>query len=258
MAGEFPSGRPRVTGAPFIVAIGTLAEKALGSPLLRERLDTAGIRPTALQPAGDLTVLRSTVPFSLALVLSPFKREAPRFCDRLAPTAAATGVVDTALGTADGVIGLNTNAYAAAGALEQLLAGTTPGRVLIAGTGASARSVLVGLVRLFPVAVVGVIGRSADRAAALVHDLEAGTVVTEPTAFDADLVINATTVGETDDSATLGFDLDAAFGPGVRYFDLNNRVSALQQRALARGCVTASGVTMQVLTNALRVFLLAA
>ena len=49
-------------------------------------------------------------------------------------------VVDTVLKTADGTIGVNTNCYAAGAALERLLAPPRPCRVLIAGTGASARS----------------------------------------------------------------------------------------------------------------------
>ncbi len=43
----------------------------------------------------------------------------------------------------------------------------------------------------------------------------------------------------------------------MRYLDLNNRPGQLQMAAVAAGCVTCSGVFMQVLTNALRAALLA-
>jgi hypothetical protein len=72
----------------------------------------------------------------------------------------------------------------------------------------------------------------------------------------SDLVVNATTVGETDDNAIFEFDIDSVLAPGVRYFDLNNRASAVQLKALGAGCVVTSGVIMQIVTNALRVALL--
>src|SRR5581483_1600811 len=156
----------------------------------------------------------------------------------------------------DGVIGVNTNVYAAAAALRQLVGSTPPTRALVAGTGASARSVVVALARCFPEAEVGVVGRAAERAQAVVGALGLGRVVAEPRAFAPELVVNTTTVGETDDATPPAFDLAAAFAPGVRYFDLNHRTSALQTQALGAGCVATSGVLMQLVTNALRVALL--
>jgi len=256
-AEEFPAGVPRVAGNPVIIAIGTIAERALRSPLLHRRLEVAGVRPARLEPYLDPSVLDSPVSFSAALVLSPFKREVAPRCQRLTPSAAATGVVDTILATPEGRLGVNTNSHAASAALGRLVGDTPPARVLLAGTGASARSVAAGVLRSFPAAILGIVGRSPAGTAALVREIGKATMVTEPAALGADTVINTTTVGESDDTATFGFDLDSAFGPGVRYFDLNNRTSALQQRALAAGCVTMSGILMQILTNALRVSLLA-
>ncbi|MFO1533945.1 MAG: hypothetical protein ABR562_09760, partial [Thermoplasmatota archaeon] len=101
-------------------------------------------------------------------------------------------------------------------------------------------------------ALLGVLagrGRT-DRAAAVVATLPRGTVVTRPAAFLADLVINTTTVGETDDATPPAYDLAGAFAPGVRYFDLNHRTSALQTTALTAGCAVLSGALMQRVTNA--------
>jgi shikimate dehydrogenase len=256
LAAELPGGRPGRLAAPTLAAIGRLAPRALTSPLLRERLTAVGVTPADARPFADPAALLADQSWRLALVLSPYKRAVAVACQRLTPAATATDVVDTLLRVERAALGVNTNSYAAAGAVGHLLGGARPSRALIAGTGASARSVGFGLGRAYPDLEVGVVGRSAERAAEVLAQLGFGQVVSRPGAFGADLVINTTTVGETDDRASLAFDLAAAFGPGVRYFDLNNRPSALQQAALEAGCVTASGVIMQILTNALRTALL--
>jgi shikimate dehydrogenase len=257
LAAEFPGGRPGRAAAPTLAAIGTLAPRALASPLLRDRLMAAGVAAARSRPFADPPALLADQSWRLALVLSPYKRTVAASCQRLAPAAVATGVVDTLLRVERAALGVNTNAYAAAGAVGRLLGGAQPARALIAGSGASARSVGYGLRLAYPALEVGLVARSAERATEVVAQLGFGQVVARPAAFAADLVINTTTVGETDDRATLAFDLPATFGPGVRYFDLNNRPSALQLAALEAGCVTSSGVVMQILTNALRAALLA-
>ena len=255
-AEEFPAGKPRVAPDPLIIAVGTIADKAVRSPWLHQRLEAAGICPSGLETFLEASVLRSQVPFSLALVLSPFKREAAGACDDLAPAASAMTVVDTVVKTTRGTVGVNTNSYAAGAALEMLLASRHPGRVLIVGTGASARSVAVAVRRSFPGATIGIAGRTAAGAAALVTEIGIGTVAPDLREFAGDTVVNSTTIGEADDTAVPGVDIVSTFAPGVRYFDLNNRTSALQQTALARGCLAMSGVLMQTVTNALRVWLL--
>ncbi len=253
---EFLGGLPGLPAPPVLAAVGTLAARALASPLLRECLAAAGVEPSDYRPFADPAALLADPTWALALVLSPHKRALPARCAALAPAAAATGVTDTLVRAEDRVIGVNTNVYAAAAALRQLAGATPPARALVAGSGASARSVVVALARCFPDAEIGVVGRAAERVEALVGALGLGRVVVEPVAFAADLVVNTTTVGETDDATPLAFDLAAAFAPGVRYFDLNHRLSALQTQALAAGCVATSGALMQLVTNALRVALL--
>jgi shikimate 5-dehydrogenase len=77
-------------------------------------------------------------------------------------------------------------------------------------------------------------------------------------AAPVDVVVNTTTWGETEASEAepIGIDLAGAFGPGVRLFDLNNRIGALAIRALESGCIVASGAIMQRVTNAARAALL--
>jgi shikimate dehydrogenase len=68
------------------------------------------------------------------------------------------------------------------------------------------------------------------------------------------LLINTTTWGETDASeeAPLMFDFPRLLSPGNQFFDLNNRVSALQTSALHAGMNVMSGTFMQRATNACR------
>lgn len=252
---ELPDGLPLTPGAPTIAAIGTTADKALGGAFLRERLAAAGVSPAGYRAYPDPAALMGDRSWALALVLSPFKRAVPAACGALTPAARATGVVDTILQTANGTLGVNTNAYAADGAVRHLLGSAAPARVLIAGTGASARSVAVGVSRAFPDTRLLFVGRTPERTAALVEQLGLGEALAELAAAEADVVINATTVGETGDEP-MAYDLGVAFGPGVRYFDLNNRLSALQTSALTAGCVVSSGIVMQALTNGLRAALL--
>ncbi|MGI9147623.1 MAG: hypothetical protein ACR2IK_13885 [Chloroflexota bacterium] len=165
-------------------------------------------------------------------------------------------MADTLLRAESLVVGVNTNAYAAGMALCHLAGSTPPEQVLVIGTGAAARSVALGARKISPDVTVLFAGRSADRRRQLVADLGFGTCVSDLSSIRPDAVISATAVDETDDRAELAFDLQTLFRPGLRYLDLNNRPSALQSKALAAGCVTASGVLMQILTNALRACLL--
>lgn len=267
LASEFPGGRPlldqqgkqgvRGDSRPVIAGIGTVAPKAVMSPLLHGRLAAAGVTVAAAVPFETPAALTASEAWSLALVLSPYKREAGRLCDTLTLTAALTGAVDTMVRAGGLTLGVNTNAFAVEGALRQLLAGARPTRVLVAGTGATARSAAVGARRLDRDVEIAFIGRTLERADQIVSDLGFGRAIADAAAYAPDLMVNTTTVGEADDRATLAFDLASAFGPGVRYFDVNNRVSELQLSALASGCLVMSGIVMQTVTNGLRAALLA-
>lgn len=248
---------PQITRVrPSIAAVGSVAGKSLASPLLRERLACESIEPEAYRPYTDLEDLFWRTDWSLALVLSPFKQAVQNSCNDLTASAERSGVVDTILQDESGKrIGVNTNVLGAAWAIRHLMGGARPGRCLIAGTGASARSCLVGLRDLYGEVEIGVLGRSPDRTTTIAKEFSVA-VVEDIGNYAPDLVINATTVGETQDDEPQ-FPLEKALSIGTRYFDLNNRTSALQVQALARGCVTLSGILMQSVVNALRVHLLA-
>lgn len=152
---------------------------------------------------------------------------------------------------------MNTNTYAASGVIRYLVGAAELRRALIIGTGATGRSVALGLTWAFPHCSIGIIGRSPDKAATIVTELGLGEIIVDPAGFQPDLVVNASTVGQLDDHESLPFDLSGICKVGTRYFDVNTRASALQIKALSAGCLVASGVVMQVLTTTLRAGLLA-
>ena len=241
-----------------VAAAGTLATPSLGSPLLDDACRAAGIRIGDRTARADLDGLLAAPDWDLALVLSPFKGQAAGRCDRLAPRAAATGVVDTLVRAGGEVVGYNTNSHAWAAAATRLMGSDVPARILVVGSGATARSVTFGALEAFPRARTGVAARSRAAAAALVSEHAGSEYVPDPGGFAPSLVAHVTTVGEQDDERPLDVPLAAALQPGTRVFDLTNRLSALQRQALAAGCVTMSGNLMQLLTNTLRAALASA
>jgi shikimate dehydrogenase len=222
---------------PTFAAVGSVAPKALASPLLLDRLAAQGVEAEAHHPYSELEDLLQNRSWSLALVLSPFKQAIKDHCDTLAASAERSGVIDTVIRSESGKrIGVNTNAMSAAWAMRRLMGGITPRRCLIAGTGASARSCIVGLRDLYEELEIGVLGRNQERTARIAEEFNVSAV--ENIEFYApELVVNATTVGETSDEQT-DFPLRNAFVAGVCY------------------CVTMSGIFMQTIVNALRVHLL--
>jgi shikimate dehydrogenase len=239
--------------AVAIAGIGTTAAKAVRGALLTEALSERGYQVARATPYGSPDELMADPTWQLGVVLSPWKRDVPDHCDRLAPSAGKTGVVDTIVRAAGGTIGFNTNTWAAASALEFLLGGAQPGSLLLLGAGASARSVALAVQRMWPECQVCVAARSPNAADLLVKQFPA-LLVRADTPVSPDVVVNTTTWGETEASETepLGIDLEGVLKPGAALFDLNNRVGALPVQALQAGCAVISGTVMQRVTNACR------
>jgi len=250
--------RPAVRDSLVVAAAGTIAAAALENPLLQAPSRAAGIRLSRRIAVAGLDDLLAEPAWELALILSPLKQAVTAHCDRLAPRACRTGVVDTLVRAGDAVVGYNTNSAACAAAACWLMGGALPARVLVVGSGASARSAAAAARRQFPQARLGIAARSAAGAARLIRDVAAGEHVGDPAGFRPDLIVHATTVGEQDDERALDIPLDRALRPGGRVLDLTNRLSLLQRQALAAGCVTMSGNLMQLITNTLRIALVAA
>ncbi len=265
LLGKLAADRPVADGEGQhvdIAAIGTMAPKAVRGELLASAIAERGFylaSATALSSPEEL--FEDTV-WQLGVVLSPWKQQIGKRCDALAPSALATGVVDSVLRSPLGIVGFNTNTWAAMTALEVLTAGTSPRRLLLLGSGASARSVALSVGRKWPGCDLVIAARSRGPAqqladnfnGQLLEDLAGSTAAGLPW----DVVVNTTTWGETGNSEAepFGIDLAGVFRPGGRVFDLNNRISDLQHQALGCGCAVISGSVMQRVTNACRAALL--
>lgn len=239
---------------PTLTAVGSVAAKALESPLLKEHFAERCLERKSLGPCASVEELSGREDWSLALILSPYKQTVGAMCDFLTPSAEKTGVVDTLLRGGDSrLYGVNTNVFGAMHAIGFLLGGAEPERCLILGTGATSRSCVVALRDLFEAPQIGVKGRNLEGTFSFASSFSL-MVVDDIKHYEPDLIINATTVGETTD-ATLDYPVEDALKMGTRFFDLNNRTSGLQTTALSRGCVTISGIIMQRLVNTLRAYL---
>jgi shikimate dehydrogenase len=241
-----------------IGGIGTTAAKAVRGALLTEALSACGYQVAQATAYGSPGELMADPTWQLGVVLSPWKRDVGQHCDRLAPSAERTGVVDTIVRAVAGTVGFNTNTWAAASALEFLLGTAQPASLLLLGSGASARSVVLAVQRVWPECQVSVAARSPGAAELLAKEFP-GLVVGDNTPSAHDVVVNTTTWGETEASEAepLGIDLEGVLKPGTALFDLNNRVGALPVQALQAGCAVISGTVMQRVTNACRAALVA-
>lgn len=260
VAGPAPAG-----GVPQpvdLAAIGTTAPAAVQGSLLAQALEEGGYerrRATAWEGPDQLF---ATPGWQLGVVLSPWKRAIGAHCGALAPSAAATGVVDSVLRSPAGTVGFNTNTWAALSALEVLTAGVPARRVLLLGAGASARSVALAVTRAWTECELVVAARSpeaVDELLAHVAGRPFDPLRDHGSSGEApEVIVNTTTWGETDASEEEPFaiDLDGVLRPGARLFDLNNRIGSLPRRALSSGCAVLSGNVMQRVTNACRVALL--
>lgn len=258
VAAELSSGSagpdPTVIAGIGTTAAHALKGRLLHDALLAEKVDLAGTVhfDSPVELLGDSR-------WSLALVLSPWKQEVAPAIPTLTPSAAQTGVVDTIVRGSDGAVGVNTNSWASQAAMETLMGGRTPESVLVLGSGGSSNSVALACRRAWPQARL--IGSARNAEALSTWARRFGAESSCPAALaellgdeSPSLLVNTTTWGETDASedAPFAFDLGRLASPGNQFFDLNNRVSALQTSALQAGMNVMSGTFMQRATNACR------
>ena len=238
-----------------LTGLGTTAAGALGSALLAGALAGQQLEPSAAIARTAVADVLADPDWDLGLVLSPFKVEVGAQIDDLTASAARTGIVDTLLRHNGRVLGLNTNSWALAAALDALRPGVDQPRVLLLGAGGTARSAVLAITRRWSTAEVFVSARRPDSVAELSARFPVNYVApSETPGLGATLIINSTTWGETPESEAVPFAFPAAelLRPATTLFDLNNRRSALQDQALAAGCVVMSGTLMQRVTHACR------
>jgi len=190
-----PPGRLVLLGHPVAHSLSPTFQNAalrrLGSPLVYEALDVS--------PPAFAAVFRGLAAERAAgNVTVPHKASAAALCDRLTPVAVRTGAVNTFWVDGGQVVGDNTDVAGFDAAVRALL-GDAPAnlRVALIGAGGGAAAVLAA-VEAWPRCVVGVWNRTQDRASALADRFPA---IAHPKEFladairDADLVVNATTIG---------------------------------------------------------------
>jgi shikimate dehydrogenase len=250
--------------AVAITGVGTVAQRTMTAPSLAAALDRSGVRFRLAAAHNAVDDLLADSQWDLALGFSPFKAELATRIEMLSVGAQQTGSVDTAVRSGDQLIGLNLNSWTMQTALEHVCGAGAPRRVLLLGAGSSARSAALAVRRAWgSEARLEIWARRGPAAAALAQQF--GCAVVAPTGAAAagaadsaaeslPVVVNCTSWGETaqSESEPFGVQVDHLFSPGGVFLDLNNRVSRLQQQALASGCQVASGVMMRDLNHACR------
>ena len=172
-------------------------------------------------------------------VTVPLKERVLALLDEVDEEARAIGAVNTVVVEGGRLLGANTDAAGFLRSLEE--AGVRGRRALVLGAGGAARAVVHALLRAgWEVAVAN---RTRERAERLVAEL-GGRVAGLEAAREADLVVNATSVGMEDPGAT---PLPAAFFP-ERGFAVDLVYRPLRTRFLreaeARGLGVVNGLGM--------------
>lgn len=248
-----------ITGATRIAAV-------IGSPVrhsLSPALHNAAFRQLGLDwvytafevsPGEAQAALDAMRTFRLGglSVTMPHKEAVASAVDSLDPAAAALRSVNTVVPQADGSLrGYSTDGagfVASLAAAGVMVAGRT---VCVLGAGAAARSIIDELGRsgAARVAVVNRTAASADDAASLAGDR--GVVGGIAEVSDADIVINATSVGMGGDEVSCDPALLRA-GQAVADIVYHPRETALLRAAKAVGAVTVEGLGMLVHQAALQ------
>ena len=223
------------------------ALRSAGIPLAYEALDVA--------PAAFGDALRALVRQRAAgNVTFPHKEAAARACDALEPLAQRTGAVNVFwTDDAGALVGDNTDVGGFDAAVRALL-GRAPAnlRVALVGAGGSAAAVLAAVER-WPGCYAAVWSRTPERARLLAGRF-APVAHAEPSLEEAtrqaDLVVNATPVGMTDDA--MPFD-PATLGRRAALVDLVYRrgETALVRAARRRKLLACDGLPMLIEQGAL-------
>jgi len=214
------------------------------------RYELREIPPDAL--AGFVDEVRDPAWFGFQ-VTAPYKRDIMPLLDEVEPQAASIGAVNSVERTEGGrLVGFNTDAPGFAAAVERDLGRDfRRARVVVIGAGGAARAAVRAAIDGGAVEVL-VAARRRDAAQELVNEAgapAAPVALADPALAqalqEADLVVNATTVGMLD----AGTPIDAAqLGPAVAVFDMVYvpPETELTRAVRARGLPAANGAEMLV------------
>ncbi|HVL93776.1 MAG TPA: shikimate dehydrogenase [Acidimicrobiales bacterium] len=180
-------------------------------------------------------------------VTTPHKDAVAALVDRLSPTAAALGAVNTVVPAGGDLVGDSTDGAGFVAWLRRDEELDPAGRrCLVRGTGGAGRAVVLALVGAGAAEVVVVAGRDRARADALVALAGRPARAGGPEEVEAaELVVNATSLGLAGRPGDLAFPPDR-LGAGQVVVDLNYPGGALVEAAAARGAVARDGVGMLV------------
>ena len=185
-------------------------------------------------------------------VTMPHKEQVAAAVDELEPAAAALRSVNTVVAHADGrLVGHSTDGAGFVASLRE--AGVDPAgrRVVVIGAGAAGRSVIDALARA-GAGAVEVVNRSRSRAEEAAQLAGAvGRVVELPAVADADIVVNATSVGMGNDELAVDPALLHA-GQVVADLVYHPLETALLRAARLAGAATVDGLGMLVHQAALQ------
>jgi shikimate dehydrogenase len=177
-------------------------------------------------------------------VTMPHKKSVVAAVDDLSPTAAKLGAVNCVTRDGDRLIGENTDGIGFVDSLWSQLQMDPDGlTIVIVGAGGAARS--IALATAEHGAKVGILNRTAESAQQLVEIVGTSSAVVEAEAIrDADLVVNATSLGMNEDDS-LPFDLNF-LSKGQSVIDLiyEPKKTALLTEAESLGVRTLNGVAM--------------
>jgi shikimate dehydrogenase len=129
-------------------------------------------------------------------VTVPHKRAVVGLLDEAPAVVRRTGACNVVWGWTGGLAGDNTDVAAVRGEVARLLAGRSPQRALVIGSGGSARAAAVAIADGWAGCVVEVLSRDARRSRDFVAWAAGAGVAAEPASGGAvDLVVNATPLG---------------------------------------------------------------
>lgn len=180
-------------------------------------------------------------------VTTPHKDDVALLVDRRSAVAERLGAVNTVVRRAGELVGESTDGQGFVDAVRADLAFDPAGRrCVVRGSGGAARAIVLALAGAGAAEVVVVPGRSpAHAAAAAVLAGRAGRVGVAAEAAEADLVVNATTLGMAGSAGGLPLD-PAHLGPGQVVVDIVYPATPFVAAARRRGATAADGLGMLV------------
>lgn len=200
--------------------------------------------------------LRALGNFRGASVTIPHKVSAVPFLDEIEPTARQIGAINTIVLEQGRLIGFNTDATGALRALREGGATLAGQRIVMMGSGGSARAIAFALAVESKADTLMLLGVDDKERVALARDLRAKTSVTVEeyslderalgrTVPDAQVLIHCTPVGMSPRADATCVPA-ALLHPGITVMDVvyNPRETKLLKEAKKSGCKTISGIEM--------------